>query len=49
MKNPTSNIQHPEKFQEPNSKELWIGAGASELGIWEFSGCWMLEFGAFPL
>jgi hypothetical protein len=44
MKHPSSNIQAPEKRQAAISN-----APASILGLgdWNFSGVWMLEFGAF--
>jgi hypothetical protein len=45
MKAPTSNIQHPKKLQIPLSKLTEPRALPLEVGVWNFSGCWMLEFG----
>ena len=40
---PSTNIQHPEKHQNPNIKpRRFVQLG---LGDWNFFGAWMLEFG----
>jgi hypothetical protein len=46
MKNPSTNIQAPEKLQTSSFKQpgllvacLWM------FGVWNFSGAWCLEFG----
>jgi hypothetical protein len=44
MKAPSTNIQAPEKLQASTSKQMPASRGL-ELGYWNFSGAWMLEFG----
>jgi sialidase-1 len=54
-KHPNSNLQHPEKLQDPNPNVL----ASLDLGIWKSSGCrrgpdavyrgWMLDVGIFLL
>src|SRR5207244_4233491 len=43
-KAPNSNIQAPMKLQTSNSKR-GHPFGSLELGVWNFSGAWSLEFG----
>jgi hypothetical protein len=45
MKQPNSNIQAPEKQQEPSANSLRVLLLMFE--AWNFSGAWMLVLGAF--
>ena len=51
MKAPSTKLQHPEKHQAPNSEPNRAQSGEVflELGIWNFSGAWMLVLGAFSI
>jgi hypothetical protein len=46
MEAPNSKLQAPEKLQASTSKKI-IRAENLKFGSWVFSGCWMLELGAF--
>jgi hypothetical protein len=48
MKAPNSKLQHPEKLQTSTSNQERTPLGL-ELGVWNFSGAWMLMLGAFNL
>jgi hypothetical protein len=42
-KAPKTNIQHPDKFQNPNLNTP-IRSDVLEFDFWFLSGCWHLEF-----
>jgi hypothetical protein len=46
MEAPNSKLQAPEKLQTSTSKQI-IRAEVLKLGAWMFSGCWMLDVGAW--
>src|SRR5437762_5273791 len=43
----SSNLQHPENLQDPNTHPAARALGHFELGAWSFSGCWWLDVGVF--
>jgi hypothetical protein len=47
MKAPSANIQAPGKLQTSSSSLL--RKVSLMFGVWNFSGAWCLEFGAFDL
>jgi hypothetical protein len=47
MKVPSSKFQAPNKHQTPNSNILAGAFPTIIFGIWNFSGAWSLELGAF--
>jgi hypothetical protein len=50
MKAPSTTIQAPEKHQALSSKPVIETHGPGlVIGVWMFSGCWSLGFGAFNL
>src|SRR4051812_45711896 len=47
IKHPKTNIQIPEKLQRSSSKRSRTEVSCLELGVWSFSGIWMLGFGIY--